>query len=59
MITLLVAVIVFGIICYIIQVLPIAQPFKTIAWCVLALIFIVWLLESFGGLGFGHFGRLN
>jgi predicted membrane-bound dolichyl-phosphate-mannose-protein mannosyltransferase len=56
MIGLLIAVIVLGVICYIIQILPIAQPFKTIAWLLVALIFIVWLLESFGTLGLGHFG---
>ena len=50
LITLLVMVIVAGILYYIITLLPIAEPFKTIAICILLLIVVLWLL-SFAGVG--------
>jgi uncharacterized membrane protein YqjE len=37
---------------------PVPQPFKTIIMAVLALIFCVWLLQSFGLGGF-HVGRVR
>jgi hypothetical protein len=48
LITLLVAVIVAGILYWIVTLLPLPQPFKNIAICILLLIFLLWLL-SFAG----------
>jgi hypothetical protein len=42
---LLVAVIVFGLIYYIVTLIPLPPPFRTIALVVMALIGIVWLLS--------------
>jgi hypothetical protein len=48
LITLLVAVIVAGILYWIVQLMPIPQPFKNIAICILLLIFALWLLSFVG-----------
>jgi len=45
---LLVVVIIMGLVVYLIQLLPIEQPFKTIALVIVVLILLLWLL---GGLG--------
>lgn len=55
MISLLIAVLVLAVICYIITLIPLPPPFKTIAWLVIGVIFIIWLLESVPGL---HVGSL-
>ncbi len=49
---LLIVVIVIGLLLYLVQILPIAQPMKTIAVVVVILIAIVWLLGG-GGPVFG------
>lgn len=48
LITLLVVVIIIGILFYVLSILPIPQPFKNIAYCVLGLIAVVWLLGLIG-----------
>lgn len=45
MISLLIAVLILGVIAWIITILPVPQPFKTIAFVVLGLILIIWLLQ--------------
>lgn len=56
LITLLIALIVFGVIFYIVNnLLPIAQPFKNVALAVVCVILIVWLL-SLVGVGSFHIG---
>lgn len=52
LIEILIAVVVFGLIYYVITLIPLPPPFRTIALVVMALIAIVWLL-SFLGPGFG------
>lgn len=49
LIGLLIFVIVIGLLLYLIQVLPIQPPFKTIAYVVLVIIAIVWLLGGLTG----------
>ncbi len=53
LIHLLVLVLVFGIIVWIIGLIPIPQPFRTIAMAVTGLIFLLILLGDFGLLGSG------
>lgn len=53
LIGLLVLVIILGLLIYIVQLIPLPPPFKTIAMIVVCLIAIVWLCESFGVLGGG------
>lgn len=54
---LLIFVIIFGLIFYLVQMLlaalPIAAPFKTVAYCLLLLIAIIFLLDQVGYLGTG------
>ncbi len=49
LIGLLVAVIVIGLLLYLVSILPIQAPFKTIAYVVVVLIAIVWLLGGLSG----------
>jgi len=53
LIDILIAVIVFGLIYYVITLIPLPPPFRTIALVVMALIAIVWLLSFVGGGSFG------
>ena len=50
LIGLLIAVIVIGLLLYLVQLLPLQPPFKTIAMIVIVLICIVWLLGGQPGL---------
>jgi hypothetical protein len=54
LISLLVLVIILGLLIYVVQLLPLPPPFKTVAMVVVCLIAIVWLCESFGILGSGN-----
>jgi hypothetical protein len=56
LVDLLVAVIVMGLLYYIVTILPLPQPFKTIAIVIILVICIIWLLSftSFGGNYFHH-----
>jgi hypothetical protein len=62
LISLLVAVVVIGLIWYLLTLLPIPDPFRTIVNVILILIVIIWLLGFAGMLpGYGpgwHSGRL-
>lgn len=52
---LLVVIIVIGLIIWLVQLLPIAQPFKNIALVIAVLICIIWLLSATGLVsGLGH-----
>jgi hypothetical protein len=53
---LLIAVIVMGLIFWLVTWLPIPQPFKTVATVIVVVICIIWLLSftSFGGSYFHH-----
>lgn len=53
LVTLLILVVILGIIAAIINYLPLAQPFKTIAYLLLALIAVVFLVQL---LPVGHLG---
>ena len=46
---LLIAVIVVGLLVYLIRMLPIEEPFKNIAIIVLVIILIIWLLGGLSG----------
>ena len=59
LIWLLVALIVFGIIIYIIRLLPLPQPWLNIAIAIVALIFLLVLLAQFGVIGGGPIVRLR
>jgi hypothetical protein len=48
LISLLIAVIVCGLLVYVVQLLPISQPFKQIAIAVVVVILIIWLLSFIG-----------
>ncbi|HEY1878417.1 MAG TPA: Thivi_2564 family membrane protein [Caulobacteraceae bacterium] len=48
LIPLLVVVIIVGLLLYLIQILPIGAPFKNIAYVLVVLICIIWLLSRFG-----------
>ena len=52
LIGLLVAVVVIGLVIYLIQVLPIGAPFKNIALVIAVLICLFWLLSASGIGGF-------
>lgn len=56
LIDLLVAVIVMGLIYYIVTILPLPQPFKNVAIIIVLIICVIWLLSftSFGGPYFHH-----
>lgn len=43
LIGLVVAIIVLGLLAYLVQVLPIPQPFKTIAWVLLLIVLVLWI----------------
>lgn len=46
---LLIFVIIVGLLLYLIQVLPLQPPFKTVAYVILVIIAIFWLLGGVGG----------
>ena len=48
LISLLVLVIVIGLLLYLVQVLPIAQPMKNVAVVIVVVLAIVWLLSGTG-----------
>ncbi len=50
---LLVAVLIIGLIYYLITLIPLPDPFKTIVLVLFIIIVILWLLSSFGILGSG------
>lgn len=56
LISLLVAVLVFGLIYWVISIIPLPPPFRTVALVIMAVIALVWLLEFLPGSGF-HFPR--
>lgn len=49
LIGLLIFVIVVGLLLYLIQVLPIQPPFKTVAYVLLVIIAVIWLLGGLAG----------
>jgi len=51
LIGLLIFVIILGLIFWVIGMIPIPAPFKTIAYVVLAVIILIYLLEMLGALG--------
>jgi hypothetical protein len=51
LISLLVAVIIVGLIVWLIRYLPLPPPFRTIATVIVVIILILWLLSSFTGWG--------
>jgi hypothetical protein len=53
LVTLLVAVLIIGLLVYLVQLFPIAQPFKNVALCIVILIAILWLLGFAGYFGPG------
>lgn len=53
LIGLLVVVIILGLIVYLVQLLPLPAPFKTVAMVLVILVAIVWLCEQAGFLGGG------
>lgn len=54
LISLLIVVIILGLIVYLIQMLPIEQPFKTIALAIVILVAVLYLLHSIGWNGVAH-----
>jgi hypothetical protein len=53
LITLLVAVIVIGLLYWIVQLMPLPQPFKNVALCIVLVIALLWLLSFAGVLPHG------
>lgn len=53
LIGLLVALCILGLVYYLVTLLPLPAPFKTIALVLVILVMIVWLLDNFGVLGTG------
>lgn len=53
LVSLLVAAILVGLIIYVLSLLPLAEPFKSIAYVIVVVILIIWLLQ-----GLPHTGRL-
>lgn len=51
LVSLLIAILIVGLILYLIGLLPIDQPFKTIAYAIVILLLIIWLAQTFGVLG--------
>ena len=51
LISLLIAVIIIGLLFYVLSLLPIAQPWKNIATVILVVIVIIWLLGYIGAPG--------
>lgn len=60
LVDLLVAIIVMGLLYWLVTILPLPQPFKTVATVIVILICIIWLLSftSFGGAYWHHTSRL-
>jgi hypothetical protein len=61
LITLLVAVIIAGLVWWLLTMLPIPQPFKNVVLVIFIIICIIWLLNFSGMLDssyWGHHGRL-
>ena len=57
LISLLIAILVIGLLIWLIQMIPLPEPFRTVAIVIVAIIAIIWLLESLGGatgLGLRH-----
>lgn len=48
LISLLIMIVVIGLVLYLIGILPIQPPFKTAAYVIAVLIFIIWLLQAAG-----------
>ena len=48
---LLIAILIIGLIIYLIGLLPIQQPFKSIAYAIVVIILILWLAQGLGVLG--------
>jgi len=46
LVSLLIAVIVIGIVIWLVQTLPIAEPFRTIAWVIVVVLVLMWLLGN-------------
>jgi hypothetical protein len=59
LISLLIVVIIVGLLVWLVQQLPLAAPFKTIAMVIIIVICIIWLLSMLGGVGGFHVGRLH
>lgn len=49
LVSLLIAVLVIGLLVWLVQMLPLPEPFKTIAIAIIIVICIIWLLTGFGG----------
>lgn len=56
LVSLLIAVLIIAVICYVVTLIPIPAPFKTVIWLILAVIFIIWLVGYLPGGGL-HLGR--
>jgi hypothetical protein len=50
LIGLLVVVIIFGLLLWLVGMLPIDPPFKTVAYVIVVVILIIYLLQTLGGL---------
>lgn len=59
LIGLLVAVLIIGLIYWLITLIPLPDPFKTIVLVIFIIIVILWLLSSFGVLGAGPILRVR
>lgn len=53
LVSLLIAILVIGLLVWLVQILPIPEPFRTVAIVVVVIIAIIWLLEGVGGAGLG------
>ena len=60
LVSLLIAILVIGLLVWLVQMLPLPEPFKTVAVAIIIVVCIIWLLQGFGGyVGPGvHCGRL-
>lgn len=56
LINLLIAVIILGAICYIISLIPMAPPFKQIAYLIIGIIALLCLINLLDGMGHGLWG---
>jgi hypothetical protein len=54
LVSLLILIIVMGLLYYLVMLLPLPAPFKTIAQVVVILICIVWLIGGGGPISIGH-----
>lgn len=53
LVSLLIAILVIGLLVWLVQILPIPEPFRTVAIVVVVIIAIIWLLEGVSGAGLG------